>query len=71
MVRNLRELKEEQQQLRDELIEICKDEQVSMLRLSKIIGLPYTTLRQFMMGYGIAMKNIWKIKDWLGTRPTS
>ena len=66
MVGNLQELKNEQHELRSIVIETYKKSNSSMLQLSTLIGIPYTTLRSFMMGDAIGFKNIFKIKKWIG-----
>lgn len=65
MVRNLQDLKDEQNNLRKYLIEVYKRNFTSILQLSKAMNMPYTTLRAFMMGSVIRSYNIFKIKAWL------
>ena len=65
MVRNLQELKNEQNELRSIVIEAYKKSNSSMLQLSKLIGIPYTTLRSFLIGDSIGYKNTFKIKAWI------
>lgn len=65
MVRNLQDIKDEQEELRKTIIDCYKDSQSSMQSLAHRIGIPYTTLRSFMLGGALGFKNIFKIKEWL------
>jgi hypothetical protein len=66
MVRNLQELKNEQNELRSVVIEAYKKSNSSILQLSRLIGIPYTTLRSFLISDSIGYKNTFKIKAWIG-----
>lgn len=66
MIRNLQEIKEDQNIVRQELICKFKASGLSILSFSRILKMPYTSLRAFMVGDEIAYKNIFKIKKWLG-----
>ncbi len=66
MVRNLQELKDEKDIVRQELIARYRASSYSMRMLAKEIGIPYTSFRSFMMGQTtIGYKNMFKIKEWL------
>lgn len=65
MVRNLQELTLEQNALREQLIEVYKQNFSSILKLSKAMNMPYTTTRAFLMGATIRSYNIFRIKEWL------
>jgi hypothetical protein len=65
MITNLRELKNEQNQLRIKLFEAYKDRGQSILSTAKDIKIPYTSLRSFMMGNNVSYLNLLKIKKWL------
>ena len=65
MVNNLQELKNEQQELRTQLILIYSNSKLSITALSKKMDVPYTTLRSFMMGEDVCCKNIFKVKYFL------
>ena len=65
MVRNLQDLKDEQNNLREHLIGVYKRNFTSILQLSKAMNMPYTTLRAFLMGSIIRSYNIFRIKTWL------
>ncbi len=62
---NLKELKDEQHDLREQTVDRYKKSGVAIATLAKDIGLSYFCLRWFMMGKNIGYKNIFKIKEWL------
>ncbi len=62
---NLTEIKGKQPELREALIQFCRNDEASILTLSKEMDMPYTTLRSFLIGNSISIKNIFKIMDWL------
>lgn len=65
MVKNLQELKNEQNSLRIKLFEFYKTRDKSILSTSKEINIPYTSLRSFMLGNNVSYLNLLKIKAWL------
>ena len=65
MASNLSELKNEQDSIRSKLFETYKTGGKSILCTSKIIKIPYTSLRSFMMGKNLSYLNLLKIKAWL------
>jgi hypothetical protein len=66
MASNLSELKNQQDLIRSKLFETYKSGGKSILSTSKIIKIPYTSLRSFMMGKNLSYLNLLKIKSWLG-----
>lgn len=64
-MQNLRDIKEQQAELRVRLIAYYTHSNLSMLILSKKIGVPYTTFWGFMHSGSIGYKNIIKISEWL------
>jgi len=62
---NLKELKDEQHQLREQVVERYKKAGVAIATLAKEVGISYFCLRWFMLGKNIGYKNIFKIKEWL------
>lgn len=65
---SLKELKDEQQVLRERLISYYTHSHHSILSLSKDIKVPYSTLWGFMHSGSIGYKNTIKIKEWLDSR---
>lgn len=69
MATNLQELKSLQKEMRDQLLNIYCFEIQSMLKLSKEIGIPYTSFRGFMNGANLSYVNLNKIHKWLEKTP--
>ncbi|MCX5922225.1 MAG: hypothetical protein NTX86_02765 [Candidatus Dependentiae bacterium] len=65
MITSLHELKNEQDAIRLQLFELYKLRSKSILKTSKDINIPYTSLRSFMLGKKLHSLNLLKIKDWL------
>lgn len=65
MANNLSELKNGQDALRSRLFEVYRTSGKSILSTSKIIKIPYTSLRSFMMGKNLSYLNLLKIEEWL------
>lgn len=66
MVRNLQQLRDEKDIIRQELIVRYRASSLSMRMLAQEIGIPYTSFRSFMIGKtSIGFKNLFKIKEWL------
>ncbi len=62
---SLRELKNEQDKIRLKLFELYKLRSKSILKTSKDINIPYTSLRNFMLGKKLHYLNLLKVRDWL------
>lgn len=62
---NLKILKEEQQNLRAELVQIYSTKNISILMLSKDMEMAYTPLRNFLLGSNAHYANLLKIYNWI------
>ena len=65
---SLKGLKDQRDELRARLIAYYTHSNLSMLTLSKEIGVPYTTFWGFMHSGSIGYKNTIKISEWLDAR---
>ena len=63
MAANLQDLRNEQEQIRNQLLECYKVGDKSILALSKELEIPYTSFRGFMMGKSLGYKSLLKVKD--------
>lgn len=68
MVRDLRDIYEQQASLRQALIEVYKNNYKSILKLAQAMNMPYTTVRAFLMGANIKTYNTMRIAKWLEQR---
>ncbi len=66
MARTLHELKLKQNSLRELLYERYSNKNISLMMLSRMTEVPYTTLRSFMLGKNVHYMNMIKIEKWLG-----
>lgn len=64
-MRNLQELKNEQDHLREVLIDIYKSKRLTVRYLSFMVKVPYSTLRMFLLGTKATSTTLFKIKDWI------
>jgi len=65
MVRNLRELKNREELLRESLMSIYQSREYTIMDLSKKMEMPYSTLRVFLLGDSVSSTNLFRIKEWL------
>lgn len=69
---SLKELKDQQDELRNRMISFYTHSDYSMLSLSKEMDMPYSTFWGFMHSGSIGYKNTTKIREWLDAhKPTS
>lgn len=58
-------IKAEQNELRERLVQICIDQELSIFKLAIMLKIPYATMRRFMMGTGLHYANLIKVHKFL------
>lgn len=67
---NLQELKMNENDMRETLLSYQQEQQLSILQLSKMMGIPYSTVRSFLFGASVGFVNLHKIHTWINNQIT-
>lgn len=65
MARNLQDMKDGQDDLRERAVRFYITNKYSILRFSKEVGIPYTSLRSFLYGSNISFRSMVKLEEYM------